>query len=102
VVGIAVNDESKAYDWNRLVRETVVNDTLGGRPIVLVLAADKRSYFAFVRPDSTAFSVRNDSLIAGPNAWAFTGRGAGAPLEPINASQEFWHSWRTFQPETKR
>lgn len=102
VVGITVNDESKAYDWNRLVREAVINDTLGGKPIGLVLAADNQSYFAFVRPDSTAFSVRNDSLVAGPNAWALTGRGAGASLEPINASQEFWHSWRTFQPETKR
>jgi hypothetical protein len=102
VVGITVNDASKAYDWNRLVRETAINDTLGGKPIVLALAADKRSYFAFVRPDSSTFSVRNDSLVSGPNAWAFTGRGLAAPLEPINASQEFWHSWRTFQPETKR
>jgi hypothetical protein len=102
VVGITVNDESKAYDWNRLVREHAINDTLGGKPIVLALAADRQSYFAFVRPDSSTFTVRNDSLVSGPNAWAFTGRGAGVPLEPINASQEFWHSWRTFQPETKR
>jgi len=103
VVGITVNGESRAYDWNRLGRESVVNDVLGGRPIVLALAADRRSYFAFVRPDSLAmFSVRGDSLVAGDNAWAFTGRGGPGQLEPINASQEFWHSWRTFQPETSR
>ena len=103
VVGITVDGDSKAYDWNRLVRETPINDVLGGKPIVLALAADKRSYFAFVRPDSTPMAARHDSLVAGPNVWAFTGRGATAPpLEPINASQEFWHSWRTFQPETKR
>src|SRR5215203_596630 len=103
VVGITVNGESRAYDWNRLARESVVNDGLGGRPIVLALAADRRSYFAFVRPDSLAmFSVRGDSLVAGDNAWAFTGRGGPGQLEPINASQEFWHSWRTFQPETSR
>ena len=103
VVGITVNGESRAYDWNRLARESVVNDVLGGRPIVLALAADRRSYFAFVRPDSLAmFSVRGDSLVAGDNAWAFTGRGGPGQLEPINASQEFWHSWRTFQPETSR
>jgi hypothetical protein len=103
VVGITVNGTSRAYDWNRLLREKVVNDTLGDAPIVLALASDKRSYFAFVRPDSaTRFTVRGDSLVAGPNAWAFTGRGAAGVLEPINASQEFWHSWRTFQPETGR
>ena len=103
VVGITVGGESKAYDWNRLVKESAINDVLGGKPIVLALAADKRSYFAFVRPDSTRMTVRHDSLVAGPDAWAFTGRGATAPpLEPINASQEFWHSWRTFQPGTGR
>jgi hypothetical protein len=103
VVGITVSGESKAYDWNRLVRERVINDDLGGKPIVLVLASDRRSYFAFVRPDSsTRFAVRNDSLIDGPSACPFTGFGADGTLEPINASQEFWRSWRTFQPETKR
>jgi hypothetical protein len=103
VIGITVENESKAYDWNRLKRERVVNDSLGGRPIVLAIAADTVSFFAFVRPDTTPFTVRNDSLIVGPNAWSFTGRGASAPpLEPLSASQEFWHSWRTFQPETRR
>jgi len=48
-------------------------------------------------------AVRKGSLVRGPDAGAFTGRGATAPpLEPIKASQEFWHSWRTFQPETKQ
>lgn len=26
----------------------------------------------------------------------------GSPLEPVYASQEFWHSWRTFQPATMK
>ena len=103
VVGITVNDASRAYDWNRLKREWVVNDTLGGKPIVLALAADTVSFFAFVRPDATPLVTRNDSLVSGANAWSFAGRsGTTAPLEPLRASQEFWHSWRTFQPETGR
>jgi len=103
VVGITVNRQSKAYDWNRLRRERVVNDVLGGKPIVLVLASDTSSFFAFVRPsDSTTFAVRHDSLVAGNTAYAFTGQSATARLEPLNASQEFWHSWRTFQPATLR
>jgi len=101
VVGITVNGQSKAYDWNRLRRERCVNDVLGGKPIVLALASDKSSFFAFVRPNAvTSFSVRNDSLVAGGTAYAFTGQGPTGALEPVNASQEFWHSWRTFQPAT--
>lgn len=103
VVGITVNGQSKAYDWNRLRRESVVNDVLGGKPIVLALASDKASFFAFARPSATtSFTVRNDSLVTGGTAYAFSGQGATGALEPVYASQEFWHSWRTFQPATSR
>jgi hypothetical protein len=103
VVGITVNGQSKAYDWNRLRRERVVNDVIGGEPIVLALASDTTSFAAFVRPNpGTSFTVRNDSLVAGVTSYAFNGRGANGALEPVNASQEFWHSWRTFQPATTR
>jgi hypothetical protein len=103
VVGITVNGQSKAYDWNRLRREKVVNDVIGGEPIVLALASDTTSFAAFVRPSPAAkFIVRNDSLVAGVAAYAFNGKGANGALEPVKASQEFWHSWRTFQPATAR
>lgn len=103
VVGITVNGQSKAYDWNRLRRERVVNDVVGRRPIVLALASDTTSFAAFVRPNPDAkFVVRNDSLVAGVGAYAFNGSGANGTLEPVKASQEFWHSWRTFQPATAR
>jgi hypothetical protein len=103
VVGITVDERSKAYDWNRLRRERVVNDEVGGTPIVLVLAADSASYYAFERPDAqTRFSLRGDSLIAPGRAYAISGQSASDTLKPLNASQEFWHSWRTFQPGTQR
>jgi hypothetical protein len=103
VVGITVNGQSKAYDWNRLRRERVVNDVVGGRPIVLALASDTTSFAAFVRPQPDGrFVVRNDSLVAGIASYAFNGKGANGTLEPVKASQEFWHSWRTFQPATAR
>ncbi len=104
VVGIALKGSAKAYDWNRLKRERVINDEIAGSPIVLVLAQDSTSFFAFERPDaSTRFSVRHDSLIATTDAiaaFALNGKGATGTLRPINASQEFWHSWRAFQPGT--
>jgi len=104
VVGVTVNDQSKAYDWNRLRRERVVNDEVGGKPIVLALAMDDASFFAFERPDAaTQFALRGDSLVAeGKLAYAMSGSGAAGSLKPVSASQEFWHSWRTFQPETSR
>ena len=103
VVGIIVNRESKAYDWNRLRRERVINDELGGTPIVLALASDGASFFAYARPDSaTRFALEGDSLVAPGHAYAVSGRGTAGRLAAVRASQEFWHSWRTFQPGTGR
>jgi hypothetical protein len=102
VVGIQANGESKAYDWNRLRREGVVNDEVGGMPIVLALASDHASFFAFERPDSsTRFSLRRDSLVTAARSYALSGRSDSGVLKPLFASQEFWHSWRTFHPATR-
>jgi hypothetical protein len=103
VVGVTLDDRSKAYDWNRLARERVVNDAVGATPIVLVLAADGQSFYAYRRPDpATRFILRHDSLVAGTRTYALNGRGAADSLTSVNASQEFWHSWREFQPRTER
>lgn len=103
VVGITANGKSKAYDWNRLRREGVVNDVVGGTPIVLALGPDSASYFAFERPDATTtFAIDGDSLVTPGGRYALNGRGNGRSLTAIAAAQEFWHSWRTFQPATER
>ena len=101
VVGLTIDGQSKAYDWNRLRRERVVNDMLAGKPVVIALADDGASFFAFERPDSaTRFSLRGDSLVAPGATYGLSGRGAGGTLKSLFASQEFWHSWRSFQPGT--
>ena len=104
VVGIRVGDAARAYDWNTLIRDGAINDTLGGRPIVLAVASDSASFYAFERPDAaTRFTVSGDSLRSGRSAFAFNGKSSGsASLVPLAASQEFWHSWRTFVPGTSR
>jgi hypothetical protein len=103
VVGITINGASKAYDWNQLRRHRVINDSVGGTPVVLALASDSMSFFAFERPDaSIQFTLAADSLIAGDQRFAFSGQGTRGHLTPVYASQEFWHSWRTFHPATTR
>ncbi|MEO6759559.1 MAG: DUF3179 domain-containing (seleno)protein [Saprospiraceae bacterium] len=104
VVGIQTPNAARAYDWNQLKRERVINDTLGNLPIVLVLDQDNQSFFAFQRPQPvTIFGLRNDTLVSGEQNWQLTGR-AIAPttgnLQKVPAYQEFWHSWRAFHPHT--
>jgi hypothetical protein len=103
VVGITADGASTAFDWNRLKRERVIHAVVGMTPVVLALSGDSSSFFAFVRPDTaTRFTWRGDSLVTPTSAYALDGSGPSGALTPINASQEFWHSWRTFQPGTAR
>ena len=103
VVGLTLGGESRAYDWNGLRRERLIHDVLGGTPVLLVLGPDEASFFAFERPDTASrFELRGDSLVSGTAAWALNGYGTAGRLAPLPASQEFWHSWRSFQPGTSR
>lgn len=106
VVGVQIGSVSKAYDWNRLKEQRVINDQIGETPVVLALAADQQSFVAFERPGAAEnFTLMEDILSAGGKSYDFSGRDLAAPgrrLPGVNAYQEFWHSWRTFHPGTQR
>jgi Protein of unknown function (DUF3179) len=105
VIGIELGNESKAFDWNRLVKERVINENVGKTPVVLALADDGLSFVAFYRPDAaTRFLLQQDTLVAGDNLYDLAGRALHAAdekktnLKKVNAYQEFWHSWQIFHP----
>lgn len=105
VVGVELDGyNSKAFDWNRLKQERIIHDLVGDRAVLVVLAGDGKSFFAFERPDKKAlFAMRNDSLISGNKSWNLLGfphNPAHPILKKIGAYQEFWHSWSTFHPNT--
>ena len=105
VVGVESAKESIAIDWNRLKKERVVNFKMGEKPLVLVLASDNKSFFAFERPYvKTKFSFQNDTLSTENLKFDLKGIEVNSKqqLKKINAHQEFWHSWQTFHPETSR
>ncbi len=104
VIGIQIGKDSKAYDWNLLKQQHVINDKVGGQPIVIALSKDGSSFVSFQRSDADVFIVRNDSLMANNKAYDFSGRSSDItePLKKVAAYQEFWHSWRTFHPNTEK
>jgi hypothetical protein len=106
VVGISLGKESKAYDWNTLENKRIIYDNLDHQPIALILGNDNRSFVALKRTsDKQRFTLHQDTISDGQNRYLLT----GASLDPavpdlgkIRAYQEYWHSWRTFHPGTKR
>ena len=95
VVGIELGKDSKAFDWLRLKRERVINNQVGNQPVLVVLAADNKSFFAFERPTKEAhFLIKNDTLSIDNKRFMLNGNSVdkSSSLKPIKAYQEFWHS----------
>ena len=104
VIGIEVNSASKAYDWIETKEQKIVNDIIGNTPVVIAISADGQGFAAFKRSAARVqFSIRNDSLISSTHSYSFNGIGKNAGrLQRVKAYQEFWHSWKTFHPQTQR
>ncbi|MDP4147893.1 MAG: DUF3179 domain-containing (seleno)protein [Bacteroidota bacterium] len=111
VIGVSLHGRSKAYDWNQLVRERAILDTLGRDRLLLTIGPDDRSFYVFSLPDSLNVQydgTRQRLAVQGhAGSWGLDGECLDGPqkgqrLTGVQASQEFWHSWRTFHPGTGR
>lgn len=118
VVGVLAGNTpgtaARAFDWNELVRERVINDRIGDQPVLLLLGADGVSFHAFdARPggsgpqldlertaDPSRFRDRATGATWDETGLALDGPQAGTRLTAIPTYQEFWHSWQDFHPST--
>jgi hypothetical protein len=104
IIGIKINASSKAYDWNQLKKERIIYDNLDNTALVLVLANDDKSFFAFKTTADQKILLQNDTLLLGNKHFTINGKGIDTvgSLTALPAYQEFWHSWQTFHPATKK
>jgi hypothetical protein len=106
IVGITVDDKSKAYDWNTLVKQRIIYDVINNKPIVVILAKDNKSFASLERiSKEQKFSLKGTVLNDGKNNYTFLGKPTNpevAELKPIKSYQEYWHSWETFHPLTQK
>jgi hypothetical protein len=112
VVGIQLGKEARAYDWNDLQKLKAINDVIDQVPVVLVTSADRISFHAFSRivmGDTLSFVVWENGLedtttqsIWNRNGMCVEGKMKGVRLSDIQSYQEYWHSWRTFHPQSTR
>jgi len=105
VIGVKAGEERKAYDWNLLKKVHIIHDKINDTPLIIVASGDNRSFFVYKRPDdNVTFSFANDVLSYNNKHFGLDGRGIDTSLTlmPLPAYQEFWHSWRTFNPGTKK
>ncbi|MBC3787143.1 DUF3179 domain-containing (seleno)protein [Spirosoma utsteinense] len=113
VVGVLAGGDATAFDWNDLAKKRLIQHTVGGQPVVLMMAPDSLSFGAFSRQlggQTLTFSQGSNgwfSDVKTGSVWNAQGRAlsgplAGQQLSPVRAYQEFWHSWRSFHPATRQ
>lgn len=104
IVGVKSGDSTAFIDWNDLKERRLVNFHLNNRPMVVALASDDQSFFAFERNNSEQFTLSGDTLVCDSLRYDLQGKalnGAPVPLKEVQAYQEFLHSWQTFHPGSR-
>ena len=101
VVGVKINGERKAFDWNELKQKRILESNLGNVKAFVVLANDDKSFFAFVNDSETSPVLIGDTILLNKKKFKLNGSGIDTvyTMTPLYAYQEFWHSWQYFSKE---
>ncbi len=118
MLGMHWDGESRAFPYDRALREKLIEDHLGAEPVMVVVGPDNRSVRAFRQHlpgvSGTPQFYRlpsthpNDPLLmdaATGSRWNFQGcaiegKLKGACLEHIDVIKDYWFDWRNYNPKT--
>ena len=113
IVGITIDGKSKAYPFSAIEKQSPILDWVGGREIVIMLGADKKSVRAFERKidgKKLEFFVKPDSSeivdAETGSSWRFSGKAVsgeltGKQLAPVQVMKDYWFDWKNYNPETE-
>jgi hypothetical protein len=111
VYAVRLGERAKAYPVERAVKERVINDTLGGEPLVVVADPGSGAVRAYRRGGRTFKPGRSAAELAdaGGRRWT-VGEEALAPVEPdpeapplprLPGHASFWLGWYAFFPHSE-
>jgi len=114
MLGIQAVGASRAFLYDRVIREKLVEDRVGDRPVLLVVGADGQSVRAFRDSipgvgGAPEFYRRDQGALLMDSAtgseWNFqgcavSGKAKGACLEPVEVIKDYWFDWRNYNPST--
>lgn len=112
VIGVPDKGYAKAYNWNDLVNQKLIQDSLPNLPLLILLEKDTVNFHVFnrlVNGQSLQFVKISEGLqdtgtrsLWNDDGVCISGQLSGQRLKPVQAYQEFWHSWQSFHPGTEK
>jgi len=113
VMGVESGTASRAYPLDSILKQSPIQDRVGGTPVLLVTGPDGKSVRAFVselngkeleffKPTQSANWGLIDSAGSEWNfrGCAISGSMVGKCLEPIAVLKDYWFDWRNYHPDT--
>jgi hypothetical protein len=127
VLGIVIGDDAAAYPFPFLAEHPVVNDKVGGEPIVVFwvhgaasglggptvaggeIVGAANAFSRDVGATILTFEPTDDGVMRDAetgSSWSFDGRAtagplAGTQLELLVSDSPFWFAWAVFRPDTR-
>ena len=104
VFALRLGDAEKAWALDLFNDTPVLNDTIGGRAVVLVGDPDSRTVRAYETGGNsfTAHGDATETLVSGGNAWHITEAelvsGKGETLARLPGHIAYWFAWQNFRP----
>ena len=117
MLGIHSFGASRAFLYDQVIREKVVQDHVGAEPVLLVAGGDGQSVRAFrdripgiqgvpdfyQMPGNQPGALLMDAATG--SEWNFqgcavSGKATGVCLEPVEVIKDYWFDWRDFNPST--
>lgn len=124
ILGVEANGASRAFPLQRVLSERLVQDRVGGEPVLLVVGSDGQSVRAFrarMSQDAPApdyyrniaaasahkFDPKQPLFIdsATGSDWNFrgcavNGKLQGLCLQPLDVLKDYWFDWHLYHPRT--
>ena len=117
MLGIRAFGASRAFLYDQVIREKLVEDRVGAEPVLLVVGGDGQSVRAFRdripgvqgAPEFYRVSGNQPGALlmdaATGSGWNFqgcavSGKATGVCLEPVEVIKDYWFDWRNFNPST--
>jgi hypothetical protein len=111
MLGIATESGTKAFPLKAVISARLIQDHVGGDPVLLIVGPDNLSVRAF-RVDRSATFLRTDPGTGGvmsdaetSSLWNFSGCAVTGPLrgqclQELDTRKDYWFDWHNYHPAT--